>query len=84
MKASLIRIGNARGICIPKPRLEQCRLQDEVEMEVRDGHLEVRPVTKPRSGWDDTFRRMHEQGDDVLLDEGLLLASQWDKAEWEW
>lgn len=31
MKTSVIRIGNSRGIRIPKTLLEQCRLRDEVE-----------------------------------------------------
>jgi hypothetical protein len=24
------------------------------------------PIAKPRIGWDDAFRRMHQHGDDVL------------------
>lgn len=68
MKTNVIRIGNSRGIRIPKTLLEQCHLRNEVELEVRDDHLVVRPAAKPRSGWEDAFRRMHEQGDDALLD----------------
>ena len=26
------------------------------------------PIAKPRKGWDAAFRRMHQHGDDVLLD----------------
>ena len=84
MKTNVVRIGNSRGIRIPKTLLERCRLQDEVELEVQNDHLVIRPVVKPRSGWEDAFRRMHERGDDALLDEGLLPATQWDKTEWEW
>ena len=39
MKTNVIRIGNSHGIRIPKTLLEQCRLRDEVELEVRDDHL---------------------------------------------
>jgi len=84
MKTNIIRIGNARGIRIPKTLLERCQLRDEVEIEVQDNHLVIRPIAKPRSGWADAFRRMHEQGDDVLLDKESLPATQWDKTEWEW
>lgn len=84
MKTNVIRIGNARGIRIPNALLEQCQLRDEVEIEVRDNHLVIRPVAKPRRGWADAFRRMHEQGDDGLLDKESLPATQWDKTEWEW
>lgn len=84
MKTTIVRIGNSRGIRIPKAVLEQCHLQDEVELEVRDDHLEVRPATKPRSGWADAFRRMHEQGDDVPLDKPPLPSTQWERTGWEW
>ncbi len=84
MKATIVRIGNSRGIRIPKTLLEQCRLRDEVEMEIRDDGLLIRRVAEPRSGWDDAFRRMREQHDDVLLDEGSLAATRWDVTEWEW
>lgn len=84
MKTNLVRIGNSRGIRIPKPILEQCRFQDEVELEVKDDHLVIRSATKPRSGWADAFRRMHEEGDDVLLDKESLPPTQWERADWEW
>lgn len=84
MKTAIVRIGNSRGIRIPKPILEQCRLHDEVEMEVRNDCLLIRGVAEARSGWDGAFRRMHELGDDVPLDEGSTAATRWDITEWEW
>lgn len=84
MKTSVIRIGNSRGIRIPKTLLEQCHLRDEVELEVKDDHLVVRPIPKPRRGWGEAFRRMHEQGDDALLDKEYLPSTRWDETEWEW
>jgi antitoxin MazE len=84
MKTSVIRIGNSRGIRIPKIVLEQCHLRDEVEIEVVNDHLIVRPATKPRSGWAETFREMHERREDMLLDQESLALSQWDKTEWQW
>jgi len=84
MKTSVIRIGNSRGIRIPKALLEQCRLGDTVELEVQRDHLVIRPVAKPRSGWEEAFRRMAQQGDDALLDRESLSPTQWDRTEWEW
>ena len=84
MKTAIVRIGNSRGIRIPKPLLEQCRLRDEVEMEIREGGLLIRGVAEPRSGWDDAFRRMRERNDDTLVDEGASAATRWDVTEWEW
>lgn len=84
MKTNIVQIGNSRGIRIPKALLEQCQLQDAVELEMRDDHLVIRPATKPRSGWDDAFRQMHDHGDDALVDAGALSATEWDTTEWEW
>lgn len=84
MKTSVIRIGNSRGIRIPKTLLEQCQLGDTVELAVRNGHLVVRPATRPRAGWDEAFRQMAQQGDDKLVDKNFLSATQWDRTEWEW
>ena len=81
MKTALVQIGNSHGIRIPKAFLEQCQLRDTVELELQDDHLIIRPTNQPRSGWDDAFRRMHEHGDDTLLDEELVSAAEWDAAE---
>ena len=84
MKTNVVRIGNSRGIRIPKKLLEQCQLEDEVELEVVNNQLVVRPTVKPRSGWSDAFRRMHEKGEDKLLDRDALPQTEWEKTEWEW
>ncbi len=84
MKTALVRIGNSRGVRIPKAILEECGLQNEVDLEVREDHLVIRAATKPRTNWDEAFRRMGERGDDDLLDEGSLPPTKWEATEWEW
>ena len=84
MKTNIIRIGNSRGIRIPKTLLEQCRLGDTVELAVRNDHLVVRSARRPRAGWEEAFRRMAQEGDDKFIDKEFLSATQWDRTEWEW
>ena len=36
MKARLVRIGNSRGLRLPKPLIEEAGLKDEVEIALRD------------------------------------------------
>lgn len=84
MKATLIQIGNSRGIRLPKPVIEQCGFEGEVELEVRDQHLIIRSASRPREGWADAFARMSEQGDDELLDIAAEARPAWDEEEWEW
>jgi antitoxin MazE len=84
MKTRIVRIGNSQGIRIPKLLLEQAGLPDEVELEVEDSTIVIRPSTRPRHGWAQAFESMAETGDDELLDAGAIQTSSWDEAEWEW
>ncbi len=84
MKTRLIRIGNSQGIRIPKTLVDQCRLQGSIALEVRGGHLVIRPVRKTRKGWEEAFRNMAEGGDDRLPEWDSLPATDWDKTEWTW
>lgn len=84
MRTNIVRIGNSRGIRIPKALLEECRLGSTVDLVVENGNLVIRPAQTPRLGWDDAFHRMAERGDDDLLDQEASRASEWDDTEWEW
>ena len=75
-----MRIGNSRGIRLPKPILEQCGIKDEVELEIENDRLIVRPARQPRSGWSEAFVEMSKRGDDSRLDEETV--SSWDESEW--
>jgi antitoxin MazE len=81
-KTRIIRIGNSRGVRIPKIWLDHLHLGEEVEMAVQADQLIIRSAHRPREGWEEQFRAMHEQGDDRLTDEFPQTA--WDKLEWEW
>ena len=79
MRTSVVRIGNSRGLRIPKAALAQCQVGDDVELEVRKGELFVRPVRAAREGWDEAFRSMADRGGDRLL-----AATAWDRSQWRW
>ena len=80
MRVSIIQIGNSRGIRIPKSILEQCGFKNDVELEVVDGVLVIKPC-KIRNRWDSAFKKMAEYGDDTLIE---MPNSEWDCKEWEW
>jgi antitoxin MazE len=84
MKTRIVRIGNSHGIRIPKPLLEQCGLNGEVDLKVEKRALVIRPVNRPRAGWANAFREMARRDDDALLDDAAPSLSRWDKDEWEW
>lgn len=84
MKTHIVRIGNSRGLRLPKTILTQCRLEGAVELEVEDNRLVVRSARAPRAGWDLAFATMAARGDDTLLDRDTLKPTDWDRTEWRW
>jgi len=82
VRARVVRIGNSRGIRIPKVWLDQLNLGDEVELAVRQDSLVVRRAHSPREGWSSAFQAMAGIGDDALLDEPR--PTVWDRKEWRW
>lgn len=82
MKAQIIQIGNSKGLRLPKSVLEQCHLENELEIEIRDHELIISSAHKPRKNWAATFSQMATQKDDQLLE--VPTQTEWDRNEWEW
>jgi antitoxin MazE len=82
MKTKLVRIGNSRGIRIPKPLLEEAGLDDEVTLTVTEQGLVIESASNPRADWAAAAKLLHERGEDGLLDEPIPTA--FDETEWEW
>jgi antitoxin MazE len=84
IKTHMIKIGNSRGLRIPKFAIEQLKLGEEVEIEIQPTQLVIRSVHQVRQGWEDQFMVMAANGDDRLLDEEAVTLTSWDDEEWEW
>jgi antitoxin MazE len=84
MRARIIKIGNSRGIRIPKAFLDQADLTDEVEIDIEKDSLVIHPLRKNRSGWDKAFSKMAIRHDDELLDKTEMMDHSFDEEEWEW
>ena len=82
MKARLVRIGNSRGVRLPKPLIEEARLKEEVQLRVQDGAVIITSLSRPRSGWAEAARQARNQDHDRLLDE--LTPTEFDQGEWRW
>lgn len=82
MKTKIIRIGNSRGIRIPKPLLEQAGLGEEVELRVVDSGLFIEGTPCPRTGWSQAAQSLHKRGEDRLIDPPA--TTEFDEAEWTW
>ena len=82
MKAKIVRIGNSRGVRIPKPLLEEAGLEEQVQLRVVEGGIMIESERAPRDGWADAAALANDHGDDALLDEAV--PTRFDEAEWEW
>jgi antitoxin MazE len=83
MKTELVRIGNSRGIRIPKPLIEQCGLEGTVDLSVENDRLVISPGRRLRQGWIEAFQNAGPtQNDESLLEP--MRASEFDSKEWKW
>lgn len=81
MRARIIKIGNSKGVRIPKPLLDQTDIKEDVELEVEKNQIIIRPVTSPRTGWDNAFKSMSQNSDDGLLDGNGIISRSMDEEE---
>jgi antitoxin MazE len=56
--AKLTRIGNSRGVRLPKALIEQAGLTDDLELIARDGEIIIANRRCPREGWAESFEGM--------------------------
>jgi len=83
MRTELIRIGNSRGVRIPKPLIEQCGLGDTVELRVDNDCLVISRERRPREGWGEAFRKAGPAAHEELLLE-TAEPNEFDGKEWKW
>ncbi|MBK6282780.1 MAG: AbrB/MazE/SpoVT family DNA-binding domain-containing protein [Draconibacterium sp.] len=67
MEVSVIKIGNSKGIRLSKTLLDKYNIQDTVEVILEKGQIVIKPLSRPRKGWEKAFKKMAENGDDSLL-----------------
>jgi len=67
MDISVISIGNSKGIRLSKTLIEKYNIKDTVELVLEKSYIILKSKTSPRKGWEKSFKKMHENGDDKLL-----------------
>lgn len=68
MRVSVVPIGNSRGIRLPKAILEQLQISDQLELEVENKQIILRPIKRePRLGWEEALQKMNNNQEDKLL-----------------
>ncbi len=82
MRARIVRVGNSRGVRLPKPLLDEAGLPEEVEIHAEPGRIVIEAATRPRAGWAEAAQQMAASGEDELLDPPT--STRFDEEEWAW
>ncbi len=83
--ANLVKIGNSKGIRIPKALIEQAHLEDkELKLQIVKDGLLVSPSKKPREGWTEAIEASLATHGKEPLDSEWLDAPLASDDEWEW
>ena len=87
MLTTMRRIGNSRGVLIPAAFLASCQIEDQVDMQLQDGQIVIKPVRRQlREGW---FADAGDASPAALAQEQAvaqvwLALSSADDGEWVW
>jgi antitoxin MazE len=81
MKARLVRIGNSRGVRLPKAVIDQVGLEDEIELSVEGRHVVIAAGGRPRAGWAEAARDLGTASHGLL---DPATPTRFDEDEWQW
>lgn len=67
MEVKLQKIGNSRGIRLPKKIIDACGISETVELHVIGKTITITSKRKPRQGWAEAAKEMHQFGEDKTM-----------------
>ncbi len=68
MQVAIRKMGNSKGIVIPKPILAHVGLEGCADLQLKNGVIEIRPLKRnPRAGWAKDSQRIAQASDDQLV-----------------
>ena len=81
MEASIIKIGNSKGLRLSKAIIDKYNIKDKVELILEDDKIILKPLDEPRKGWRAAFKKMNERGEDKLVIDDVFNDENFD--EWK-
>ena len=81
MHVKLAKIGNSRGVRLPKSVIEQAGLGEDLELEVLGQSVILHPARTIRAHWADDAKRCHDAHEDDLADWDATVTDF--EGEWE-
>ena len=85
MLTTMRKVGNSRGVLIPAAFLASCQIEDQVDMQLQDGQIVIRPVKRiPRDGWFDQAAAAAAHPEETAEAKHWDNATTADDSEWVW
>jgi antitoxin MazE len=85
MLTTMRKVGNSRGVLIPAAFLASCQIEDQVDMQLQDGQIVIRPVKRtPRDGWFDQAAAATAHPEETAEAQNWDNATTADDSEWVW
>ncbi|MHB1664825.1 MAG: AbrB/MazE/SpoVT family DNA-binding domain-containing protein [bacterium] len=81
MILKIVSIGNSKGIRIPSNIIKMYNINDLVDIELSDNQIILKPINKPRIGWNEAFKNMGKNNDDELI---IQDDADFNFEGWEW
>ena len=83
MEATIIKIGNSKGLIIPQKMLKALGAKNKVTIETREGGLFISSIDETRKGWAESFKNATSEPESSkdLFEE---IENDFDKEEWTW
>ncbi len=82
VELKVVRIGNSRGVRLPKAVIERYQIKDALVLEAREEGLLLRGTQDKRMTWEETFRDMAREKEDwsefdTTVGDGIEAAEKW-------
>ena len=83
MKVKLINIGNSKGLRLPKTIIQQYKIGEDLQIELQEDGILLKPLTKPRTGWSEQFETAVKPIEKQEKN-WIEARNRFDKEEWTW
>lgn len=86
METTIVKIGNSKGLIIPKKMLSTLGDSKSVDIQVKDGGLLITPLTenRARANWEKQFLDAIANGYKPQEDDSIHVENDFDRKEWTW
>jgi len=83
MKIKLINIGNSKGLRLSKALIQQYNITEDIQLELKEDGILLKPLTKPRTGWSEQFEKAVKPIENQEKN-WIEAHNRFDKEEWTW